>query len=127
MHMHLGRMHGDITLFVLRLDGQYKFDSATGTQQVPQLALRARDAHLPSVLLEDPLDGRRLGPGQQGGDAVAADGEGADGQRQLEVAVGPDRSESSHGRASADRLESVDVVECGDLGRTGDRAALGQC
>ena len=53
----------------------------------------------------------------------AGDGEGADRQRQLEVAVRLDRPERAHRRAAADGLEPRDVVDRGDLRRARDRAA----
>src|SRR6185436_13376052 len=50
-------------------------------------------------------------------------GEGANGERELEVAVRPHPAEGAHGGSAADGLERGDVVDGGDLWRTRDGAA----
>ena len=54
---------------------------------------------------------------------AVGDGERADRQREVEVAVRMDASERAHRRAAADRLERGDHVERRDLRAAGDRAA----
>ena len=56
-------------------------------------------------------------------DPPLGDGEGADRERELEVAVRPDPAERAHRRAAADGLERRDLVDRRDLRRARDRAA----
>ena len=56
-------------------------------------------------------------------DPSLGDREGADRQRQLEVAVAAHDAQSAHRGAAADGLELGDQVDGGDLGRSRDRAS----
>ena len=56
-------------------------------------------------------------------DPVLGDRERPDRQREVEVAVRVHAADGAHRGAAADRLESGDVVDRGDLRRAGDRAA----
>ena len=56
-------------------------------------------------------------------DAALGDGEGPDGQGEVEVPVRPERAEGAHRGAATDRLEGCDVVEGRDLRRSRHRSA----
>ena len=89
---------------------------ADGGEQRPRLRPRLLDLGLGLRVPDDAAADPEVDP-------ALGDGERADRQREVEVAVAADDAERSHRGATADRLERGDQVERGDLRRAGDRAA----
>ena len=85
-------------------------------EQRRRLHVRLRQLGLGLRVPDDPAADPEVDP-------VAGDREGADRQREVEVAVRADGAERAHRRATADGLERGDEVDGGDLRRARDGAA----